>query len=329
MQAGDEIVKVAAGPGGDDGRRGRRAALPARAPAAGSCLRGAADPGAQPRLAGLVPGAARATPRPAAATPGSAATARRRPGRASGRSPVAGDRPRERHRHLVPPRRPRRRAAAGRAARPVPHPAPAARPERRRSCAATRCPGRPGADDYRISVKREPHGVASTYLHTPLRVGDRARGRRAARHLHPRRPATTPVRAGQRRRRRHPGAGDAARARRRARSGGEIWWLHGARNGSRPRLRRRGARAARRAPATRAVTSATAAPAPTTSRAATSTRAGRLVGRRCSPRSTRPGRRGVPLRARRRSWTRSRPPSPRSASPPRASTPSCSGPRPA
>ena len=32
-RAGDEIVKVADGPGGDDGRRGRRAALPARAPA--------------------------------------------------------------------------------------------------------------------------------------------------------------------------------------------------------------------------------------------------------------------------------------------------------
>jgi ferredoxin-NADP reductase/MOSC domain-containing protein YiiM/ferredoxin len=29
----------------------------------------------------------------------------------------------------------------------------------------------PGASSYRISVKREPHGVASTYLHTELRVG--------------------------------------------------------------------------------------------------------------------------------------------------------------
>jgi ferredoxin-NADP reductase/ferredoxin len=30
----------------------------------------------------------------------------------------------------------------------------------------------PGAESYRISVKREPHGAASEYLHTRLRVGD-------------------------------------------------------------------------------------------------------------------------------------------------------------
>lgn len=33
--------------------------------------------------------------------------------------------------------------------------------------------GRPGADRYRISVKQEPHGAASTRLHTRVRVGDR------------------------------------------------------------------------------------------------------------------------------------------------------------
>ena len=32
--------------------------------------------------------------------------------------------------------------------------------------------GPPSASDYRISVKREPHGAASGYLHTGLRVGD-------------------------------------------------------------------------------------------------------------------------------------------------------------
>jgi ferredoxin-NADP reductase/MOSC domain-containing protein YiiM/ferredoxin len=32
--------------------------------------------------------------------------------------------------------------------------------------------GRPGADEYRISVKREPYGVASRYIHSRLRVGD-------------------------------------------------------------------------------------------------------------------------------------------------------------
>ena len=33
--------------------------------------------------------------------------------------------------------------------------------------------GPPGADDYRISVKREPEGVGSGYLHTRLHAGDR------------------------------------------------------------------------------------------------------------------------------------------------------------
>jgi ferredoxin-NADP reductase/MOSC domain-containing protein YiiM/ferredoxin len=32
--------------------------------------------------------------------------------------------------------------------------------------------GRPGAETYRISVKQEPHGVASTYLHQHMKVGD-------------------------------------------------------------------------------------------------------------------------------------------------------------
>lgn len=32
--------------------------------------------------------------------------------------------------------------------------------------------GRPGAETYRISVKQEPHGVASTYLHQHTKVGD-------------------------------------------------------------------------------------------------------------------------------------------------------------
>src|SRR5262249_43823354 len=33
--------------------------------------------------------------------------------------------------------------------------------------------GPPAADYYRISVKREPGGTASSYLHTQLKVGDR------------------------------------------------------------------------------------------------------------------------------------------------------------
>jgi ferredoxin-NADP reductase len=32
--------------------------------------------------------------------------------------------------------------------------------------------GPPGADTYRISVKREAHGVGSQYVHTRVHVGD-------------------------------------------------------------------------------------------------------------------------------------------------------------
>ncbi len=69
VQAGDEIVKVAFGPGADDGRRGRRAAVPARAPAPAAAS-SAADSCPQPGLAGLVPRSARRRA-PAAATPAS------------------------------------------------------------------------------------------------------------------------------------------------------------------------------------------------------------------------------------------------------------------
>ena len=71
--------------------------------------------------------------------------------------------------------------------------------------------GSPGAAEYRISVKREPHGAGSTYLHDEVRVGQTIESRRAARDVHaaarrePRRP-----RVG--RGRRHAGARDAPRA---------------------------------------------------------------------------------------------------------------------
>ena len=54
VQAGDEIVKVAAGPERDDGRRRRRAALPARAAPARPARRRAAHPGAEPGLEGFL-----------------------------------------------------------------------------------------------------------------------------------------------------------------------------------------------------------------------------------------------------------------------------------
>jgi ferredoxin-NADP reductase len=88
--------------------------------------------------------------------------------------------------------------------------------------------GLPDAESYRISVKREPHGAASAYIHTALRVGDviAAGAPRGAFVLRPGdRPVVlisagvgaTPVLAML-----HVLAG--------ARSARQVWWLHGARN---------------------------------------------------------------------------------------------------
>lgn len=90
--------------------------------------------------------------------------------------------------------------------------------------------GRPGAGEYRISVKREPHGAASAYLHTRLRAGDTVETA-AARGTFTLRPGSDPVllvsggvgatpvlamlhdlAAGQRQR--------------------EVWWLQAARDGA-------------------------------------------------------------------------------------------------
>ncbi len=89
--------------------------------------------------------------------------------------------------------------------------------------------GAPGADDYRITVKREHDGAASGYLHSRLAVGDRLEIARTARHLHPRHDGCTRS-PDQRRHRRNPGSRHAPRART-GTLGREIWWLHGARDG--------------------------------------------------------------------------------------------------
>ena len=47
-----------------------------------------------------------------------------------------------------------------------------------------------GRRGYRISVKREPHGVVSGYLHAQLQLGESRRGR-AARRIRARPTATT------------------------------------------------------------------------------------------------------------------------------------------
>jgi ferredoxin-NADP reductase/MOSC domain-containing protein YiiM/ferredoxin len=88
--------------------------------------------------------------------------------------------------------------------------------------------GVPNSESYRISVKREPHGAASEYLHSGLRVGDviEAGAPRGSFVLRPGdRPVVlvsagvgaTPVLAML-----HVLAG--------GRSARQVWWLHGARN---------------------------------------------------------------------------------------------------
>jgi ferredoxin-NADP reductase len=89
--------------------------------------------------------------------------------------------------------------------------------------------GPPGADDYRISVKREPGGAGSGYLHERLGVGDRL-DVAAPRGAFVLRPAETPVLL--------VSAGVGAtpllamlHALAADHSEREVWWLHGARGG--------------------------------------------------------------------------------------------------
>jgi ferredoxin-NADP reductase/MOSC domain-containing protein YiiM len=88
--------------------------------------------------------------------------------------------------------------------------------------------GAPGASAYRISVKREPHGVASQFLHQHVRVGD-VLDVAAPRGSFILQPGTGPILL--------ISAGVGAtpvlamlHALAEARSEREVWWLHGARN---------------------------------------------------------------------------------------------------
>ena len=90
--------------------------------------------------------------------------------------------------------------------------------------------GPPGAASYRVSVKREPHGVASGYLHTRLRVGDQLEvaAPRGAFILTPGESPVLLISAG-------VGATPVQamlHSLAAARSKREVWWLHGARSGS-------------------------------------------------------------------------------------------------
>ncbi len=90
--------------------------------------------------------------------------------------------------------------------------------------------GPPGAPEYRISVKREPHGAGSAYLHATVRVGD-VLDVAAPRGTFTLRPGPAPVLL--------VSAGVGAtpvlamlHALAAARSDREVWWLHGARSGA-------------------------------------------------------------------------------------------------
>jgi ferredoxin-NADP reductase/MOSC domain-containing protein YiiM len=88
--------------------------------------------------------------------------------------------------------------------------------------------GAPGADAYRISVKREPHGAGSRFVHTRVHAGD-VLDAAAPRGTFVLQPGDSPVLL--------VSAGVGAtpvlamlHALAGARSGREVWWLHGARN---------------------------------------------------------------------------------------------------
>jgi ferredoxin-NADP reductase/MOSC domain-containing protein YiiM len=86
--------------------------------------------------------------------------------------------------------------------------------------------GDPGADSYRVSVKREPHGVGSRYVHAKVRAGDRleAAAPRGTFILQPGGAPVLLISAG-------VGATPVlAMLHALAGTGRDVWWLHGARN---------------------------------------------------------------------------------------------------
>jgi ferredoxin-NADP reductase len=86
--------------------------------------------------------------------------------------------------------------------------------------------GPPGADTYRISVKREPHGVGSRYVHTRVRPGDRleAAAPRGTFILQPGGEPVLLISAG-------VGATPVlAMLHALAGTSRDVWWLHGARS---------------------------------------------------------------------------------------------------
>ena len=323
VQAGDEIVKVASGPEQMTvaevdallylpGHPRQQLLRALRIPAL--------SPGWQASFRALLDGERRCR--------------QRRPGRhepASGlaRVPPADrrrDRARERLRDLDPPRGPRRRSAPRGAPGPVPH---AANPARER--AAIGAPELLAVGTARRRLLPH-HRQAGARRHRqrlsphPARRRRPARRRSAAWHVHPR-PDARARAADQRRHRRDAGPRHAPRTGGGAFRSGDLVAARRAQSDATTPSRPRRARSSLRS-RTSAATSTTAVPARTTAKAATST-AQAVSPRRCSPSSTRRATPRHTCAVRRRSWRRSAPAWPRSASTPPTSTPSRSDPRPA
>ena len=86
--------------------------------------------------------------------------------------------------------------------------------------------GTPGADSYRVSVKREPHGAGSRYVHTQVRAGARLEAA-APRGTFILQPGEAPVLL------MSAGVGATpvlAMLHALAGTGRDVWWLHGARS---------------------------------------------------------------------------------------------------
>ncbi len=223
VEAGDEIVKVAAGPEQMTVAE-IDALLYLPGPSAPAAAARAAHPRPQPRLARLVPRAARREPGGGNAGLGDSGPAAR-----MARLPPVDrhrDRARERLGDLDPARGPRRCSRCRRRAPASTSPCASSPATRSARCSATTpSPDRPAPDYYRITVKREHDGAASGYLHSRLAVGDQLDDRSTARHLHPR-PDASARSADQRRHRRHSGTRHAPRTRDRStptgRSGGST-----------------------------------------------------------------------------------------------------------
>ena len=283
----------------DRARRARASPTPTRCstcPAATppSCARALRDPGAQPRLAGIVPRPARRRGRRRAA----AAPRRAEPAWAGFRPlRVTEVVPESRDGVLDLPRAPR---TGSRCRPPGPastsrcgSPAPAS-PRPVRSYSLSSAPGARHLPDQRQAgaARRRQR------LPAPQPAARRdPRRRRAPRRLRPRR-RHRPGPADLGRHRRHAGAGHAAPARGRAAATRDVWWIHGARG---PREHRSRPRPTTCSPRCRTRTSTCSTARRRRPNAPRPRRAGRLT--EDAGRARRPGRRRAPTSAGRpRSW---------------------------